>query len=227
MTTVLDPSRPDIRATTDRRLRLALSGGALAGPFFVAASFAHGAVRDGFSFTDQPPSALSTGELGWIQTVNFVGAGVLFLAAGIALRRTLHGPGSVWGPRLLTVFGAALAAAGVFQMDPGFGFPPGTPAGEPAEISWHGAVHGFAFFVGFGALVAACFVFSRRYRVLGRPALRWCSIVVGPASLILASMPNVGDPEGRFLPLWLAVAVALAWASSVVNDTRAQEGAQR
>ena len=224
MKTVLDRPRPDAQATTPRRLALLLTGGAVAGPLFLVASLAQGASRDGFSFTDHPPSALSTGDFGWIQMGNFVTVGAMLAAAGVAVRHTLDGPGSVWGPRLLMVFGVALAAAGIFPMDPAFGFPPGTPAGMPSATSVHGVVHGLAFLVGFGALVAACFVFARRYKTLGRPAWRWFSIVAGPASLVLAAVPNAGDPGGRFLPLWLAVTIAFAWSSSVINDIRAKEG---
>lgn len=224
MKTVLDRPRPDAQAMTPRRLSLLLTGGALAGPLFLVASLAQGASRDGFSFTDHPPSALSNGDFGWMQIGNFVVVGVMLAAAGVAVRHTLAGPGSLWGPRLLMVFGVALAAAGIFPMDPAFGFPPGTPAGMPSATSLHGVVHGLAFFVGFGALVAACLVFARRYNALDRPAWRWSSIVAGPASLVLAAVPNAGDPEGRFLQLWLAVTVAFAWSSSVINDTRSQQG---
>ena len=224
MKTVLDRPRPDAQAMTPRRLSVLLTSGALAGPLFLVASIAQGASRDGFSFTDHPPSALSNGDFGWIQIGNFVLVGAMLAAAGVAVGHTLDGPGSVWGPRLLMVFGVALAAAGIFPMDAAFGFPPGTPAGMPSATSLHGVVHGLAFFVGFGALVAACFAFARRYNALDRPAWRWFSIVAGPASLVLAAVPNAGDSEGRFLPLWLAVTVAFAWSSSVINDTRSQEG---
>jgi hypothetical protein len=97
MTTVDDAARPDIGHAADHWHRLALAGGALAGPMFVGASIAQGALRRGFSFSDHPPSALSTGGLGWIQMTNFVVTGALYLAATIALRRSLHGPGSTWG----------------------------------------------------------------------------------------------------------------------------------
>lgn len=224
MKPVLDRPRPGTHAMTPRRLSSLLTGGALAGPMFLLVSFAQGLSRDGFSFTDHPPSALSNGEFGWIQIVNFIVVGAMLVAAGVAVRHTLNGPGSVWGPRLLMVFGVSLAAAGIFPMDPAFGFPPGTPPGMPSATSLDGVAHGLAFFVGFGALVAACFVFARRYNTLDRPAWRWFSIVAGPASVVLAAVPNAGDPEGRFLPLWLAVTVAFAWSSSVIIDTRSQDG---
>jgi hypothetical protein len=227
MTTILDPTRRDERAPTTRHDRRLLAAGALAGPLFVVVSAVQGALRDGFSFADHPPSALSNGDLGWIQMANFVVTGALVVGAGVALRRTVNGRGSVWGPRLLTVFGVALVAAGIFPMDAGFGFPPGTPTGAPDATSWHGALHGLAFFVGFGALVAACFVFASRYRALGRPAWRWCSFVAGPTSLVLSAVPNAGDPDGRFLSLWLAVTVAFAWTAAVLTDTTSRQGADR
>ena len=95
MKTVLDRPRPD-HAMTPRRSSLLLTGGVLAGPLFLAASVTQGAFRDGFSFTDHPPSALSNGEFGWIQVGNFVVVGAMLLAAGVAVRHSLGGPGSVW-----------------------------------------------------------------------------------------------------------------------------------
>lgn len=151
---------------------------------------------------------------------NFVVTGVLWSAASVGLRRALRGPGSVWAPRLVLVFGAALAAGGAFRMDAAFGFPPGTPQGTPPEVTWHGAIHGIVFPVGFAALVAACFVFARRFATLGRPGWRWASVIAGPAALLLAAWPSAGDPDGRFLPLWIGVVVAMGWLSAVIGDAR-------
>ena len=49
--------------------------------------------------------------------------------------------------------------------------------------------------------------------------MRWVAIMVGPVALVLAVLPDIGgDPQGRFLPLWLSVAVAFGWVSFVLAD---------
>ncbi len=214
-----DLPRPVI---TDRAgaSRWLVRGGVAAGPLFVVASVAHAAVRDGAAFSDHPPSALSNGDLGWVQITTFVAAGLLLAGAALTLRGRLCGAGSIWGPRLIGAFGVGLIGGGVFRMDPAFGFPAGTPAGKPAEVSWHGAAHGLVFALAFFALMAGCFVFARRYRALHRARLRWLSLATGPAALVLTAWPNFGEPDGRFLPLWLGVIVSLAWTSVVIADAR-------
>ncbi len=138
-----DVSRP---VTTGRAgaSRWLVRGGVPAGPLFVVASVAHAAVRDGAAFLDHPPSALSNGDFGWVQITTFVVAGLLLAGAALALRGRLCGAGSVWGPRLIGAFGVGLIGGGVLRMDPGFGFPAGTPAGKPDEVTWHGAAQGWS-----------------------------------------------------------------------------------
>ena len=48
------------------------------------------------------------------------------------------------------------------RADPGLGFPPGTPA-DASTLSWHGMVHLIVGTVSFLSLIAACFVFARRF----------------------------------------------------------------
>ena len=147
-------------ASTTRRL---LAAGALAAPLFAVAVLAQAAARDGFDLTRHPASVLATGDLGFLQVATFVACGGLMLAYGAGARRALRsGPGSVWAPRLLTVQGVGLTAAGVFRMDPVDGFPAGTPAGTPETFTWHAMVHNLAGSVTFLALVATCFVLARR-----------------------------------------------------------------
>jgi hypothetical protein len=199
-----------------------LGAGVVGGLLFLSSSLLQGASREGFSFSEHPPSALAGGDLGWVQVATFVVSGVLLGAGGVGLRLALRGFGAVWGPRLITTFGVALVAGGLFPMDPAFGFPPGTPPGAPETISWHGLVHGAVFAVGFGSLVAAAVVFARRYERQGAPGRRWASLTCGALSLALAASPNVGDPEGRFVLLWLSVAVGMGWVVAVLAHVRDQ-----
>jgi hypothetical protein len=204
------------------RTRMLLLAGIAGGPLFLASSVLQGMLRDGFSFAEHPPSALSGGDLGWLQITTFVLAGTLLAAGGFGLRLALRGLGSVWAPRLMIAFGLALVGGGLFPMDPAFGFPPGAPVGPPEVVSWRGLTHGIVFTIGFGALIVACLVFARSYGHRGSIGMRRGSLACGSACLVLAMSPSVGDPEGRFLLLWLAVTVGMGWTAVVIGDALGQ-----
>ena len=93
---------------------LAVAG--IVGPiFFTVVALVHSLLRPDHSLVALPISALATGPSGWVQDVNFVICGVLFLAYPIGLhlevRQTRWG---VVGPALLVLSGAGLVLAGVF-----------------------------------------------------------------------------------------------------------------
>jgi hypothetical membrane protein len=209
--------------------RSLLTGGVLAGPLYIAVVVAQMLTRDGFDISRHPASMLSNGDQGWIQTANFVVSGLLFVASAIGLHRVLGpsaGRGGTLGPRLLGVFGAGMVAAAVFSADPADGFPPGTPAGPPLSISWHGIVHFFIAGVAFLALLAACFVFARRFAAAGRRGWAAFSMVTG--ALFLATWISVFALQGaRAANVAFAVAIALvlAWTSLLAADRLTRPGA--
>jgi hypothetical protein len=197
-------------AGTTRRL---LALGSLAAPLFAGAVLAQAATRDGFDLTRHPASVLATGDLGFLQVTTFVMCGVLMLAYGAGARRALRsGPGSVWGPRLLTVQGVGLVTAGVFRLDPVDGFPVGTPAGTPATFSWHAVVHNIAGSVTFLALIATCFVLARRFRGRWGIAGRVCGTVF-VAGLAWA----LGGGSAGALTLFAGCVTAWAWTCLTAN----------
>jgi hypothetical protein len=209
----------DVRASalrTSSSTRTLLACGAVAGPLFIVVAFAQALTRGGYEFANHPLSLLSNGELGWVQILNFVLAGALFIACAIGMRHALDpDKGGTWAPRLFVVFGLGLIAGGVFVPDQAFGFPPGTASGMPDQISWHSVGHAIAFPVGFAALVASAFVMARRHLRLGERGWAALSLSVGVVVLALSLWPNIGgDPEGRFAPLWVAMILGFAWAST-------------
>ncbi len=201
--------------TSTKLTRALLACGVVAGPLFIVVAFAQAAARAGFDLAHHPLSLLSLGDLGWIQIANFIVAGLLFVACAVGTRRKLHpGRGGTWGPRLIGAFGVSLIVGGVFVADPSFGFPPGTPAGMPEEVSWHAIIHGIAPAVGFLSLVAASFVFARRFAAFGQLGWAVGCVITGVLVLALSAWPNLGgDPEGRFGPLWVAMVLGFGWAS--------------
>src|SRR5215203_2702036 len=99
-----------------RSVIAALAAAGIAGPLiFVMVAVVHSLLRSDHSLVALPISALAVGPSGWVQDVNFVICGVLFLAYPIGLhlgvRQRRWG---VVGPALLVLSGAGLVLAGVF-----------------------------------------------------------------------------------------------------------------
>ena len=146
-------------ALTRRLLRCGIA----AGPVYLAVGAAQILTRDGFDMRLHALSLLSNGDYGWIQTANFLVSGLLVLAGAAGVRRLLHpGAGGTWGALLLALYGLGLIGAAFFPADPGRGFPPGTPM-ESSGMSQAGLMHFVCGGIGFYALIAACFVFARRF----------------------------------------------------------------
>ena len=193
-----------------------LSYGVLAGPFYVAASLAQALTRDGFDLARHPWSLLSNGDLGWIQIANFVATGLMTIAFAVGLRRSLRpGHAATWAPRLVGAYGLSLVCAGAFVADPANGFPVGTPAG-PGAVSWHGMLHFVAGGVGFGCLIAACFVLARRFAAEGRRGWAACSRATGVAFAAAFVGIASGSPNALVNVAFVgAILVAWSWVSAV------------
>jgi hypothetical protein len=209
-------ARETASVSTSRLLAAAI----IAGPFFIAASVLHGALRDGFDMVRHPASLLSLGDWGWVQIAVFVLSGLLFITGAAGLRRALAGEiGRTWVPVLFVALGVAMIAGGLFVPDPALGFPPGAPM-MPETMSWHSTIHAFAPIFGFLSLVAALIILGRRFGAQGRRTWMWVSIVVAVATLVLTAVPNfTADREaGRFnfVPLWAGVGLGYCYTSVVI-----------
>src|SRR5512134_1612537 len=114
---------------SDRKTRMLLVCGALAGPLFSIAWLIEGRNRDSYDPTRHPISALSLGEFGWTQIANFIVTGVLTLVLAFGLRKAFQsGSGTTWIPTLITMVGIGFLGTGFFATDPLSGYPVGTPA---------------------------------------------------------------------------------------------------
>jgi uncharacterized protein DUF998 len=194
-----------------RVTRSLLGYGVIAGPLYVVVSLAQALTRDGFDLTRHSWSLLSNGALGWIQITNLVVTGLMVIASAAGLRRALQpGRAATWAPRLVAVYGAGLVSAGIFRADPSLGFPPGTPAG-PGTVSWHGMLHFGSGAIGFGCLIAACFVVARRFVAEGRPGWARYSRVTGV--LFCAAFVGVATGAGSVVTnLGFVGGVLIGWA---------------
>ena len=93
-----------------------LACGILAGPLYILVGLLQMAIRPGFDITRHALSLLANGDLGWIQTLNFLVTGILLVAGAVGVKRALgSGPGSQWAPRMLGLHGLGLIGAGIFR----------------------------------------------------------------------------------------------------------------
>jgi hypothetical protein len=127
--------------------------GVAAAAMFVAILLIEGMLRPSYNPTYHMGSALSLGERGWIQIVNFLQLGIGMFAFAVGVYQTLN---SIVGALLVAIFGLGAIVVGVFRMDPMRGYPPGAPAGTPAKLTWHHKVHDLAGPVMFFAIFGAC-----------------------------------------------------------------------
>jgi hypothetical membrane protein len=195
--------------------RSLLGWGAVAGPFYVAVSLTQALTRDGFDLSRHPWSLLENGSLGWVQSANFVLTGAMVAAFAVGLARAGAGR---WAPRLLALYGAGLAAAGVFTADPMAGFPAGTPAGPPGATTWPGALHLAAGGIGFVGLVAACLVLGRRFARAGRRGRALASRATGVAFLAAFAGITTGSTAAT-VPFVAGVVLSFGWLAALAVDT--------
>lgn len=190
-----------------RRARHLLTAAATAGPLFYVSSTAQALTRDGFDLRTHPLSQLAAGDLGWIQAVTFVLAGVGVLGLAVAHRRVVaDGTGSRIVPLFLGTFGIGFVVAGCFPMDPQNGFPIGAPAGA-VDMSWHAVVHSAAAALSFLALAVACIALSVRAL---RARRRRAAVGHGVTALVLL-LPM--SPSGSSIQIAVTGLIAFTWVT--------------
>ncbi|MED7928408.1 DUF998 domain-containing protein [Nonomuraea sp. LP-02] len=199
--------------------RLLLGCGVVAGPFYVTVALAQALTREGFDLARHPWSFLANGELGWIQTANFVVTALATIAAAAGLRRALTpGRGARWAPALVGAFGASMIGAAVFPADPAMGFPAGTPEG-PGAVTLSGTLHMAVGGVGFLCMTAACYVIASRQARQGRGGWALYSRLTG--TLFLGSFVGIASGAGAAWTNLMFVAGIVAvwsWLSLVSLD---------
>ena len=196
--------------------RVLLLCGVVAGPLYVIVGVIEMLTRPGFDPTRHDLSLMSNGDWGWIHISLLILTGLLTIAGAVGMRRVLRGGrGGTWGPILLGIYGLGLIGAGFFTADPALGFPPGTPANAHA-VSWHGLLHFICGGIGFLGLIAACFVFARRFAA--RRQRGWAAYCVATGVIYLAAFAGIAVGSNSvgvittIVILAFSVAVVLGWA---------------
>jgi hypothetical protein len=190
-----------------------LSAGIIAGPIYIALGLTQALTRPGFDITRHALSLLSNGDLGWIQVTNFMISGLLVIAGALGIQRAIEGKGKTWSTLLIGIYGLSLIAAGIFKADPAMGFPIGTPESS-TTMSTDGMLHFMTGGFGFLALIAACFVFARRFASLGEKG--WAAYSISTGVIFFASFVGIASGSGNpliILGFWIGVILAWAWIS--------------
>lgn len=130
--------------SNEKRLtRFLLICGPIACVAFISAVYIQGALRDDYSSLVFPLSSLALGQPGWIQTLNFMSAGVLIMLYAWGVYRALrHVPHSKLVSAMIALSGLGLLGAGIFTTDPIYGYPPGEPM-HLSQFTVTGRLHDF------------------------------------------------------------------------------------
>ncbi len=187
---------PEFRADAPRGYQpncVLLLGGALGSALFTGAYTLEGARRPGFDATRDLVSHLSLGPDGWFASSMLVVFGASTVGLGCGVRGLLRdGPGSRWGPRLISLGGAGFLAAGIFGSDPGKYYPPGAVGG----FSTTGTIHQAVATVGFASIAAAAAVFARRFTEDRLPSAPWAAFSAATAVAVAAARQAAGVARG-------------------------------
>lgn len=196
--------------------RQLLGCGVVAGPLFVGVTTIQALTRPGFDLRRHGISLLALGSGGWVQVANFVVAGALSVGFGVGVRRVL---GRGFAAPLVWGYGAGLVVTGLFLVDPGAGFPVGTPL-DASGMSWHGAVHAAAPPFAFACLAGLCCWFARWFAARGRTGWSVYSVLTALAALLLIFLPGGGGSVRSAL----AVVLTSAWLTGVAVLLRRSVG---
>lgn len=174
--------------------RIATWAGIIAPALFVAVFTIEGWLRPGYEPLKTFVSALSLGPRGWVQIVNFLVFGVLFLVFTRSVAAEFQtGKASRGGVTLLTIIALCYLFSGPFVMDP-----TGTPLNQ-ATI--HGTLHGIFGGIVFLLMPISCFVYLRRFLIDPNwQSLKGWTLLLGTISAvgvilltISTKLPNIAN----------------------------------
>ncbi|HZA03368.1 MAG TPA: DUF998 domain-containing protein [Propionibacteriaceae bacterium] len=199
-----------------------LTAGMVAGPLLPAVSFVQIPFREGFDMTKHAFSFLLIGPGGWLQIINYLLAGALYVICGIGLRAAMRGKTGRAAQILAGGLGAGLIIAGLFPPPPSFGYPVGAPAGAPAQVTTTAVLHAVGF--GLGVLSFCALLFVLAVWFWRNASRRWAVVAAVAATSLLAVPPTSSQPYGTVL---LYVVVTTAWITTAVLLSRIRAAVSR
>lgn len=201
-----------ISAANDTPAGTLLKCGIVAGPLFIGLVLLQAAAREGFHLATTPLSLLSLGSFGWVQTLNFIVSGGLVIACAGGVRAMLPSKGGAFASLMLLLYGAGLAAAGIFPADPIDGFPVGSHRAE--TMTWHADLHGIAFALAHFGVIAASVAIAVQFNARGSAG--WTSLSIA-AAILTPALIVLGFANASVIGLafFLTGVVAMGWLAMV------------
>ena len=153
--------------------KLSAWAGILAPAIFVGVFTVEGVLRSGYDPLKMYISALSLGNLGWLQISNFILLGLLLFIFTIGLSKEFQtGKASRGGIITLYIISVLFFISGPFVMDP-----TETPADQ---MSVHGLIHGISGGIVFLIMPIIIFIFLRRFFSDNNwQSFRWWTLILG------------------------------------------------
>jgi len=214
-----------VTSADNAKTRALLACGVVAGPLFIIVGVIQMFTREGFDIRLHALSLLTAGDLGWIQSLNFLVTGALIIAGAVGLNRSMQsGRGRTWGPILLGLFGLGWFGSGIFPADPGLGFPPGAP--EIAAFTTNGMIHFGIGGIGFLCFIAACFLFARRFKSFGERGWSRYSLITGILFFVTFAGIASGSKGPFSLYFFLGASFGLVWLSMVLARLMKDQNSQ-
>lgn len=217
-------SEPALTQPTPAKRSILLACGIVIAPLFYLVVGGQMLTRPGFDITRHPLSLLALGDAGWIQVANFLVAGSLAIAYAVGIRKTLAGAaGGTWGSLLIATYGIGMIVAGLSPADPLPGFPPGAVSEIAPQQSGHAIGHGIGFLIAFVSLIAACFVFARRFSLRGDRRWALYSMATGVVTILLIALGMAVQPASS-LSFFVVGIFAFGWigalSAKISHDVR-------
>ncbi|MHC9295956.1 DUF998 domain-containing protein [Mycobacterium sp. LTG2003] len=210
-----------------------LTAGIVGGLLITVVSLTLAFTRPGFDVTRHGNSMLALGDLGWVQTADFIVYGLLMVAFAVGVKRgTAGAPGGTSAAVCVAVYGLlGSVVVGLNPADPGFGFPPGAPDGYPGadELSVPAKVHGIAGLIGFLAITCGCIAFARYFAHAADRLWALVSAAVGLAvfGVVVYLGLNSGAETTTFnyMPTWVVGTVLWLYIAAVAARLRSRSAA--
>ena len=202
-----------------------LAAGFAASAIFLAVTAVEIVARPGFDLYRHAVSVLSLGPRGWLMVATFLLSGVLTMVCAAGMREETAGrAGGFFGPLLVGLFGVGLVIAGIFPAPAGLGFPPGTPEDMMPVMTATAILHSVGFMLGFGSLIAACFVFARYHFAEGAAGRAFASIAIGLAIPLFIAL-GMGSTVPTGIGFYIAAVQAWVWLALTAGWLMGRPGA--
>lgn len=149
-------------------------------------------------------SEYALGSYGWIQTIDFLAAGVGTIALALTLNRAVNNPGRI-APILIGLWGVSVLLVAFVPID------------GPEPITTRGQAHEMISAIGFVLLISGMFVIARKFRsdaawsALRRPTIAW-AVTALVTFFLMMILGGIGQR--------IFVAVCFSWMLAMAYHAR-------